>query len=118
MRSMSAFLYTVAGVVIGGLISLAVSAYYSRRASEELRAEAERLRQESEWLHDITLRMLQTISGGGQVEVNRDEQGRATGVQHGITIGDSLGLQDDAQARTSPADDAGDDESGREADTS
>ncbi len=41
---MSAFINTVAGIVVGGLISLAVSAYYSRRASEELREETARLR--------------------------------------------------------------------------
>lgn len=36
---------TVASTVVGGLISLGVSLYFSRKASEELRREAARLRQ-------------------------------------------------------------------------
>ncbi len=105
MQGMSAFIYAIAGIVVGGVITFLVSRYYYQRASEELRAEAERLRQESERLHDITLRMLQTISGGGQVEVNRDEEGRPTGVHHRITITDQIGLEDHVEARLNPQDD-------------
>jgi len=102
MQGMSAFIYAIAGIAVGGVITFLVSRYYYRRASEELHAEAERLRQESESLHDMTMRMLQTASGGGHVEVNRDEEGRPTGVHHRITITDQIGIEDQVEAQLNP----------------
>jgi hypothetical protein len=88
----------LAGVIVGVLIGLLISRYYAQRASEELQREAERLQD----LHDMTMRMIQTASGGHRVETRRDKQGRPTGVHHDREVTDSLDIPDEARAETSP----------------
>ncbi len=81
---------TALGVLIGGAITAFVSWYYYQQASNELRVEAEKLREYT----DITLRMLQTMSGGGRVEVSRDERGNPEGVVHRVCLSDSISVSD------------------------
>jgi gas vesicle protein len=45
---MSTFWYTVAGIVFGGAVSAAVSYYFSRQGSKQLREEADKLLKETE----------------------------------------------------------------------
>ena len=81
---------TALGVLTGGAITAFVSWYYYQQASNELRVEAEKLAEHNE----IALRMLQTMSGGGRVEVSRDERGNATGVVHHVHLSDSADVSD------------------------
>jgi hypothetical protein len=57
----------VIGAVIGAVFSVAISWHFYRQASDDL-----------EDIHDQTVRMLQTTSGGGWVGGIRDEQGGLT----------------------------------------
>ncbi len=83
----------LAGVLIGGAITAVFSRYYYQQASNDLKAEAEKLRD----ANDIALRMLQTMSGGGKAEVSRDEQGNPTGVIHRMSVSDAAGTTDSVQ---------------------
>jgi hypothetical protein len=66
------FLYVVVGVVLGGLIAY----YFSRQASEELRAEADALQRETEDARHYVNALISYLEAGGQIEVVRDEDGR------------------------------------------
>jgi hypothetical protein len=74
---MSAFLYTVVGVVFGGLIAL----YFARRASQELRREADALRRETEEARHYVDALISYLEAAGQITVRRDEAGRPVQVQ-------------------------------------
>jgi hypothetical protein len=74
---MSAFLYTMVGVVIGGVISL----YFSRRASRELRREADALRREAQEARHYVNSLISYLEAAGQITVRRDELGRPIQVQ-------------------------------------
>ena len=64
VRGLSAFLYTVAGIVFGGIVSAVVSYYFARQASRELQAETDNL------THLITA-VLQALDASG-IEVRKD----------------------------------------------
>jgi hypothetical protein len=83
-------------VLLGAVIGALVSWYFSERASEELRSEAEKLRDTTE--HAI--RMLQTISGGGNAAAIPDEQGKTKGVAHSFSIGNQVDTTDSEQVST------------------
>ena len=74
---MSAFFYTVGAVVLGGLISL----YFARRASQELRREADTLRRETEEARHYVNALISYLEAAGQIIVRRDEAGRPVQVQ-------------------------------------
>jgi gas vesicle protein len=88
-------------VVFGAVIGAVVSWYFSERASNELRIEAEKLRDTTE--HAI--RMLQTISGGGRAQAIPDEQGKTKGVAHSLTVSNQLDTTDSVKANTRSAED-------------
>jgi gas vesicle protein len=74
---MSAFFYTVVGVVLGGLISL----YFARRASQELRKEADALRRETDEARHYVNALISYLEAAGQITVRRDEAGKPVQVQ-------------------------------------
>jgi hypothetical protein len=84
-------------VLFGAAISGAISWYFYRQASDDLKD-----------IHDCTARMLQTMSGGGRVAAIRDEQGN-TVVTHYITVTDQLDTTDSVQVSTG-SDEGGDPE--------
>jgi hypothetical protein len=69
---MSALLYTLVGIVVGGLVAY----YFSRQASKELQAEAETLRRETEDARHYVNTLISYLEAAGQIEVVRDEAGR------------------------------------------
>jgi hypothetical protein len=71
VRVMSAFLYTVVGIVLGGLIAY----YFFRQASKELRGEADALRRETEDARHYVNALISYLEAAGQIEVVRDEGG-------------------------------------------
>jgi hypothetical protein len=73
------------GVLVGAAISAGFSWYYYQQASNDLKVEAEELREATERV----LRILQTTSGGGKARPIWDERGRSKGVAHEIGIGAS-----------------------------
>jgi hypothetical protein len=78
------------GAVIGAAFSVAISWHFYRQASDDLRD-----------IHDQTVRMLQTMSGGGRVAGIRDEQGELTGdVAHTMPVTDQLNTTDSVQVST------------------
>jgi hypothetical protein len=107
--SVSAFLSTVAGVLVGGLITWLVSRHYYQRASKDLRREAESLRREANRLRGyllVSLRVLQALSGGHGFTIRYDEQGEPVGVDYRSTVTDQLPLQDHAEEpKLKPPDD-------------
>ena len=62
-RLMEAFIYSVAGIIIGGLITFFVSRHYYQRASEELRSEAEKLRTEVDRARKHTKALITYLEG-------------------------------------------------------
>jgi hypothetical protein len=77
-------------VLLGAAIGAVVSWYFYQQASDDLRD-----------VHDQTVRMLQTISGGGRTVPIRDEQGKLTGgVAHYITVTNQLDTTDSVQGST------------------
>jgi hypothetical protein len=75
----------IVGVLVGAVISGAISFYFYRQATRDLIDEAEELREATERV----LRILQTTSGGGKARPIWDERGRSKGVAHEIKIGAS-----------------------------
>ena len=73
---MSTFLYGVAGILLGGLVTLRVAAYYSRQGSEELRTAANKLRQETEDIRHYINALISYLEAAGAIRVVRDENGR------------------------------------------
>jgi gas vesicle protein len=73
---MSAFWYTVLGIVFGGLISAAISYIFARKASKELRAEAYALRRETEDVRHYINALITYLEAAGATSVVRDEEGR------------------------------------------
>ena len=69
---MSALLYTLVGIVVGGLVAY----YFSRQASKELQAEAETLRRETEDARHYVNALISYLEAAGQIEVVRSEDGR------------------------------------------
>src|SRR5829696_4681722 len=77
---------TVAGIVAGSLVTIAVSQFFSRQASRELRSEAAALRRETAKLReeaakqkDTTL-IMRGLEEAGLVEFVQNENGRRIGV--------------------------------------
>lgn len=79
------------GVLIGAVISGAISWHFYRQASDDQKD-----------IHAQTASMLQSISGGHKVTVDRDEQGN-TLVTHHITIADQTDTTDSVQVSTGSA---------------
>jgi len=77
---MSAFWYTVAGIVFGGIISTAISYYFARRASKELRKEAGDLRRETREVRHYVKVLMGFLEEAGWIAVRYDDQGRPTNV--------------------------------------
>ena len=69
---MSDFIYTLAAVFIGGIITLLVSKYYYKSASKDLKGEVSKL----ERLSNMILRVMEDE---GWVELNTDKQGNIKG---------------------------------------
>ena len=69
-------LSTLASIAVGGLITWRVSKCYYEQASEELREEADELQRMNELI-------LRSIEEGIQVKLNRNEEGKITGIQLG-----------------------------------
>jgi hypothetical protein len=69
---MSALLYVLVGIVVGGLVAY----YFFRQASKELQAEAETLRRETEDARHYVNALISYLEAAGQIEVVRDEDGR------------------------------------------
>lgn len=69
---MSDFIYTLAAVFIGGIITLLVSKYYYKSASKDLKGEVSKL----EKLSNMILRVMEDE---GWVELNIDKQGNIQG---------------------------------------
>jgi hypothetical protein len=73
---MSAFWYTVAGIVFGGIVSALISYIFSQRASKELRTEADDLRRETEDVRHYVDALISYLEAAGAIEVRRDDAGR------------------------------------------
>jgi hypothetical protein len=79
------FLLSVAGIVIGGLITWYVSLVYYRRAGAELREEAAQLRSENAELRRLTDLILDGLHHGHVIDLKRDPAGRPQGINITIT---------------------------------
>ena len=69
---MSDFIYTLAAVFIGGIITLLVSKYYYKSASKDLKGEVSKLKK----LSNMILRVMEDE---GWVKLNIDKQGNIQG---------------------------------------
>lgn len=67
-------LFSVAGVVVGGLITALVSRYYYKRAADDLKLETSNLRK----LVSLVLSFLE--NEGVEMTVRRDDQGEVVGL--------------------------------------
>jgi hypothetical protein len=76
VRRVSAFWYTVAGIVFGGIVSALISYIFSQRASKELRTEADGLRRETEDVRHYVDALISYLEAAGAIEVRRDDAGR------------------------------------------
>jgi hypothetical protein len=76
VRLLSAFFYTVAGIVFGGVVSAVISYYFARKASEELREEADKLREETKDVSHYINALISYLEAAGAISVVRDEAGR------------------------------------------
>jgi hypothetical protein len=81
VADMGALLYAVAGTVIGGLITYAVSRYYYQQASKDLRQEALDLRRETREVRHYVNVLISCLESAGQIKVTRDAEGRPIEVQ-------------------------------------
>lgn len=79
-EQMTEFLYAASGVVVGGVITLAVSAYFFQRSSKELQREAVRLRQL------VTVLALYLQKDGLVKDVELDEEGNLKGWRQVIEL--------------------------------
>jgi len=73
---LSEFSSTVVGVVVGGIISAAISYYFARKASKELRKEAGGLLRETEDVRHYVNALISYLEAAGTIEVVRDQAGR------------------------------------------
>lgn len=73
---MSAFSSTVVGVVVGGIISAAISYYFARKASKVLCKEAGGLLRETEDVRHYVNTLISYLEAAGTIEVVRDQAGR------------------------------------------
>jgi hypothetical protein len=78
---MSEFWYTVAGIVFGGIVSAVISYIFARKASKELREEAEDLRRETREVRRYVEVLMGFLEDAGQIAVTRDDRGRPTNVR-------------------------------------
>lgn len=74
----------LASVAAGALITWFAAWYYYKRAGEELKQEAARLKKTTE----LILRWLE--NKGENIEVIRDETGAPKGLRHNVSVVDSL----------------------------
>jgi hypothetical protein len=70
------FLYTVAGIVFGGIVSAVLSYVFAQRASRELRKEADALRHETEDVRHYVNALISYLEAAREIEVRRDDAGR------------------------------------------
>lgn len=70
-----------AGILAGALVTVAVGQYFHRRASRDLRKEADALRRESEKNRYYTDALISNLEAGGVIEVRRDSQGHPIKIQ-------------------------------------
>lgn len=75
---MSAFFYSAAGIVFGGIITVVISYIFARKASKELREEAEDLRRETREVRHYVKVLMGFLEEAGWVEARWDDQGRPT----------------------------------------
>ncbi|MFZ0928903.1 MAG: hypothetical protein WAN11_09900 [Syntrophobacteraceae bacterium] len=82
----TAALWTIVGVIIGGLITLLVSWFYYVKASQDLTRASKDLLQVNESLKEETTRIIRMNEIGlgileekGYVKLNRDAQGKIVG---------------------------------------
>jgi gas vesicle protein len=73
---MSTFWHTVAGIVVGGIISAVISYIFAQQASKELREEADGLRRETEDVRHYINALITYLEAAGMIQVRRDENGR------------------------------------------
>lgn len=74
---------TVAGILIGGVITFLVSRHYYQRASKELQGETEKLRGETKKLQELHVLTINILNAANllpeRVVITRDEAGTPTG---------------------------------------
>jgi hypothetical protein len=75
-RVSEAFWHTVAGIVFGGIISAAISYYFARKSTQELRAVADGLRRETEDVRHYINALITYLEAAGAISVVRDESER------------------------------------------
>jgi hypothetical protein len=73
---MSTFWHTVAGIVVGGIISAVISYIFAQQASKELREEADGLRRETEDVRHYINALITYLEAAGEISVVRNEAGR------------------------------------------
>lgn len=81
----------IIGVVIGGIITLLVSIYFYRRASIDLKNEANKL------LKSVRL-ILRALEEGKIVEWTKDKNGEPIGVTLKISVADGIKVESDVSA--------------------
>ena len=92
----------VASVGAGALVGLLVSRYYSKRASEEPREEADKLRRETEDMRHYINALISYLEAAGEIRVVRNGNGRpikteiirVIGIASEEAVGSPLVLQD------------------------
>jgi hypothetical protein len=89
---------TTLSVLIGGLITWAVSRYYYLRAARELQLEVDELRR-------LSNLMVQGLEGTGLVEWTRDSSGRPVSMIYKATVSmTTAGLSASGRAEAAPGD--------------
>jgi hypothetical protein len=73
---MEAFVYTLVGILVGGLITFVVSRHYYQRASQDLQTEAEDLRQETREARHYVNALITYLESAGLINVTRDQDGK------------------------------------------
>ncbi len=76
----------ILGVILGGLINWFFSKRYYKKASEELKIEAEGLKSETEKLRKYTKMILRGMEIGNLVTITKDSQGDPVGFLFRISV--------------------------------
>ncbi|HKT28782.1 hypothetical protein [Dyella sp.] len=76
----------VVGLMGGGLIGYAISWWFARSSSKELRNQVKTLRAHVE----LPARMLEAQGQGQKVTLNRNEEGEVTGLVHHASLHDEI----------------------------
>jgi hypothetical protein len=83
------------GAFVGTLSGWAITHYYARRSSRELRREAESLRR-------LTILILRGLEEADLVEFSRDEEGNFVGIAFKRRLLDAIGVADEVKVTLGP----------------